>query len=147
MKRRKRQIGLKINIRQQTNPKNQTQTKTLEKLKSFMVVVHFQHPSRTLALPPPVHGHPQPGSNPKRVCLVEIGLHGENQAQVSSYRGRAHLTASGGCEDPRGGDPASIRGTQSCCPPCQQQAEQTGSILVYASSNARSFLLAALPSV
>lgn len=66
MKQRKRQIGLKINIRQQTNPKNQTQTKTLEKLKSFMVVVHFQHPSRTLALPPPSSWPPSAREQPQK---------------------------------------------------------------------------------
>lgn len=62
---------------------------------------------------------------PKRLCLVETGLHREAHGQVSGCRGRAHLTASGAL------------GTQGCSPPCQQQMEQTGSIPVYVLTNAR----------
>lgn len=101
------------------NQQNKTK-KALEKFKSFMAVVHFQHPSRTLSLP-----QFTAQENHHRVCLVETGLYRESQAQVSGCTGTAHLTASGS----------------------HHQAEQTGSIPVYMSANTRSLSLAALPAV
>lgn len=69
---------------------NQNRKKFLGKVKELYFCGLYPGP-----FAPPFHS---PGA-PKRVCLVEIGLHRETQAQVSGCRGRAQFSASGGCED------------------------------------------------
>lgn len=115
------QTGLKINISQQTKEgKN-----ALEKLKSFMFAVYNQD----LLLPPfTVQEHPE-GS-------VWWPLGSTEKLKPGSVAAEAEHTSL-----PRG-----AARTQSCCPPCQQQAEQSGSIPADVLTNARPLPLAALPA-
>lgn len=117
---------------------------SLGKVKELYGCGSFPAPLQDLAAPP-ISQPPSPQEHPQRVCLVEIGLHRENQAQVSSYR--AHLTASGGCEDPCGGALASVRGTQSRCPPLPAAGRANWEHPSSRVAKCKVFLLAALPTV